>query len=109
MRKVYGTSHPIFEPCCLATTIGSLPHTDVALGTHLMFESTPEIPAWVQFPNCPRPCATGTALTDSDSKSAQKLASALDYSLHRGGGFHQTVAIGRANAAQKLSFLWINS
>jgi hypothetical protein len=42
--------HPIFEPRCLATTIGSLPHTDVALGTRLMFESTPEIPCWVQFP-----------------------------------------------------------
>jgi len=39
-----------FEPRCLATTIGSLPHTDVALGTCLMFESTPEIPSWVQFP-----------------------------------------------------------
>jgi methionine synthase II (cobalamin-independent) len=43
-------SHPLFEPCCLATTIGSLPHTDVARGTALMFESTPEIPSWVQFP-----------------------------------------------------------
>ncbi len=43
-------SPPTFEPRCLATTIGSLPHTDVALGTRLMFESTPEIPAWVQFP-----------------------------------------------------------
>lgn len=39
-----------FEPCCLATTLGSLPHTDIARGTRLMFESTPEIPAWVQFP-----------------------------------------------------------
>jgi hypothetical protein len=39
-----------FEPCCLATTLGSLPHTDVARGTRLMFESTPDIPAWVQFP-----------------------------------------------------------
>ena len=39
-----------FEPCCLATTIGSLPHTDVAHGTALMFKSTPEIPSWVQFP-----------------------------------------------------------
>jgi len=39
-----------FEPRCLSTTIGSLPHTDVALGTRLMFESTPEIPSWVQFP-----------------------------------------------------------
>jgi len=43
-------SHPTFEPRCLATTVGSLPHTDVALGTRLMFESTPEIPCWVQFP-----------------------------------------------------------
>lgn len=43
-------SKSTFEPCCLPTTIGSLPHTDVARGTALMFESTPEIPAWVQFP-----------------------------------------------------------
>jgi hypothetical protein len=39
-----------FEPCCLATTIGSLPHTDAVRATRLMFESTPEIPSWVQFP-----------------------------------------------------------
>jgi len=39
-----------FEPRCLATTVGSLPHTDVALGTRLTLESTPEIPSWVQFP-----------------------------------------------------------
>ena len=38
------------EPCCLATTIGSLPHTDVTLGTALMLQSTPEFPSWVQFP-----------------------------------------------------------
>ena len=44
------TTSQLFEPCCLATTIGSLPHTDAARGTALMFESTPEIPAWVQFP-----------------------------------------------------------
>jgi hypothetical protein len=44
------TSQSIFEPRCLATTLGSLPHTDVGPGTALMFESTPEIPAWVQFP-----------------------------------------------------------
>jgi len=43
-------SSATFEPCCLATTIGSLPHTDVALGTRLVLESTPEIPSWVQFP-----------------------------------------------------------
>jgi hypothetical protein len=41
---------PEFEPRCLATTIGSLPHTDPARGTALMFENTPEIPSWVQFP-----------------------------------------------------------
>ena len=39
-----------FEPCCLATTIGSLPHTDAACATRLMLKSTPEIPSWVQFP-----------------------------------------------------------
>ncbi|MCP4681772.1 MAG: hypothetical protein GY864_05545 [Desulfobacterales bacterium] len=39
-----------FEPNCMATTIGSLPHMDVDTGTRLMFESTPEIPCWVQFP-----------------------------------------------------------
>jgi methionine synthase II (cobalamin-independent) len=38
------------EPRCLPTTIGSLPHTDVARGTSLIFERTPEIPSWVQFP-----------------------------------------------------------
>jgi len=43
-------SQPGFEPFCLATTIGSLPHTDVARGTALMFKSTPEIASWVQFP-----------------------------------------------------------
>jgi hypothetical protein len=39
-----------FEPCCLATTNGSLPHTDAARATRLMLKSTPEIPSWVQFP-----------------------------------------------------------
>ena len=39
-----------FEPRCLATTIGSLPHTDLAAGMELIFESTPEIPSWPQFP-----------------------------------------------------------
>jgi hypothetical protein len=38
------------EPRCLATTIGSLPHTDVVRGTALILENTPEIPSWVQFP-----------------------------------------------------------
>jgi hypothetical protein len=40
----------VIEPRCLATTIGSLPHTDVKHGTALMFGNTPEIPSWVQFP-----------------------------------------------------------
>ena len=48
--KDTNTSNPLFEPRCLATTIGSLPHTDIAIGTELIFESTPEIPAWPQFP-----------------------------------------------------------
>ena len=43
-------SKPAIEPECRATTIGSLPHTDVAEGTARIFEATPEIPAWVQFP-----------------------------------------------------------
>ena len=43
-------ARPTFEPRCLATTIGSLPHTDPVRGTALMFENTPEIPSWVQFP-----------------------------------------------------------
>jgi hypothetical protein len=43
-------TRPTFEPQCLATTLGSLPHTDVARGTDLAFRSTPHIPAWVQFP-----------------------------------------------------------
>jgi hypothetical protein len=44
------TNNNPFEPCCLATTIGSLPHTDADLGTRVMLQSTPEIPSWVQFP-----------------------------------------------------------
>jgi hypothetical protein len=43
-------SQPIFLPCCFSTTIGSLPHTDVARGTALIFKHTPEIPSWAQFP-----------------------------------------------------------
>lgn len=43
-------SQPIFKPYCLATTIGSLPHMDVARGTDLIFKYTPEIPSWAQFP-----------------------------------------------------------
>lgn len=39
-----------FEPRLLATTLGSLPHLDVARATSLLLDYTPEIPAWVQFP-----------------------------------------------------------
>jgi hypothetical protein len=45
-----GQSQSVFEPCCLATTLGSLPHTDVGRGTELVLDRTPEIPCWVQFP-----------------------------------------------------------
>ncbi len=38
------------EPLCMAATIGSVPHIDVQRATRLMLESTPAIPAWVQFP-----------------------------------------------------------
>lgn len=48
--KEADSTHQIFEPCCLATTIGSLPHTDIARGVQLMFDFTPEIPGWPQFP-----------------------------------------------------------
>ena len=43
-------SSPVFEPFCLATTIGSMPHREVGRGTDLIFRYTPEIPSWAQFP-----------------------------------------------------------
>ena len=43
-------TRPTLEPRCLATTLGSLPHTDVARGTALILEATPDIPSWVQYP-----------------------------------------------------------
>jgi hypothetical protein len=39
-----------FEPRCLPTTVGSLPHTDAKRATELLLAHTPEIPAWVQLP-----------------------------------------------------------
>ncbi|MHB1006851.1 MAG: uroporphyrinogen decarboxylase/cobalamine-independent methonine synthase family protein [Chloroflexota bacterium] len=39
-----------FEPRLLATTLGSLPHVDVAGATNLLLRYTPDIPTWVQFP-----------------------------------------------------------
>jgi hypothetical protein len=38
------------EPFCLATAIGSMPHTDAKRGTSLTLGCTPAIPSWVQFP-----------------------------------------------------------
>lgn len=43
----------VFEPCCLATTIGSLPHTDAVRAVALILAYTPEIPAWPQLPRRP--------------------------------------------------------
>lgn len=48
--KSADSTHQIFEPCCLATTIGSLPHADIARGIQLIFDFTPDIPGWPQFP-----------------------------------------------------------
>jgi len=39
-----------WKPSLRATTLGSLPHTDVVKGTALSLAATPEIPSWVQFP-----------------------------------------------------------
>jgi len=39
-----------FDPRCLPTTLGSLPHTDAAQATALLLAYTPEIPTWAQLP-----------------------------------------------------------
>lgn len=39
-----------WKPNLRATTLGSLPHTDVVKGTALSLAATPEIPSWAQFP-----------------------------------------------------------
>ena len=39
-----------FEPKCLSTGIGSLPHTDVESACRLVVEQFPEIPFWPQLP-----------------------------------------------------------
>ena len=43
-----------FEPRCLATTIGSLPHSDALEAARLMLRFTPRIPAWVQLSKRPQ-------------------------------------------------------
>ncbi len=40
----------VFEPCCRATTIGSMPHRDAVRATDRMLAATPCIPSWVQLP-----------------------------------------------------------
>lgn len=40
----------VFEPCCLATSIGSLPHTDPQIACFLILKYLPSIPAWPQLP-----------------------------------------------------------
>lgn len=43
-----------FIPRCMATTIGSLPHTDALEATRLILKFTPRIPAWVQLSRRPQ-------------------------------------------------------
>ncbi len=40
----------VFEPRCLATAIGSMPHTDPSEACDLILNSIPEIPIWPQLP-----------------------------------------------------------
>ena len=40
-----------FDPQCLATGIGSFPHTDVERACDLILETIPAIPIWPQLPN----------------------------------------------------------
>ncbi len=39
-----------FEPACLATAIGSVPHTEALRACELVFEMFPDIPFWPQLP-----------------------------------------------------------
>ncbi len=40
----------IFEPGCLATAIGSLPHEDASAACEIVLQHIPEIPIWPQLP-----------------------------------------------------------
>lgn len=40
----------VFEPTCLPTSIGSLPHTDPQVACSLILKYLPSIPAWPQLP-----------------------------------------------------------
>jgi len=39
-----------FEPCCLATAIGSLPHKDPQQAVEVVLRSIPNVPIWPQLP-----------------------------------------------------------
>jgi hypothetical protein len=39
-----------FQPCCLATAIGSLPHKDPGQAVKVVLENIPNAPAWPQLP-----------------------------------------------------------
>ena len=39
-----------FEPCCLATAIGSLPHKDPQQAVQVVLRSIPDAPIWPQLP-----------------------------------------------------------
>jgi len=39
-----------FKPQCLATAVGSLPHTDVSKACQVILQSIPVIPIWPQLP-----------------------------------------------------------
>jgi hypothetical protein len=41
----------VFHPQCLATAIGSLPHTDPAAACDVILNNIPEIPFWPQLPH----------------------------------------------------------
>jgi methionine synthase II (cobalamin-independent) len=43
-----------FVPRCLATTVGSLPHTDALEAARLILQFTPRIPAWAQLSKRPQ-------------------------------------------------------
>ena len=42
-----------FQPSCMATIIGSLPHTDAREAVELVLKYIPQMPAWPQLPKLP--------------------------------------------------------
>ena len=39
-----------FEPKCMATAIGSLPHADARKAVQVILEAIPDAPIWPQLP-----------------------------------------------------------